>query len=105
MRVHPGVSQNIQGTQTEGAKKTERSKELERAREAAEAARTHGVMSHPGAEISSRAKDFAKAHAIASATPDVREDRIAELKRRIASGEYQVDSDKVAEKMIGEHSL
>ena len=31
------------------------------------------------------------------------EDR-AELKKRIASGEYKVDSEKVAEKMIGDHA-
>jgi len=105
MRVNPGLSQNVHGTQTEGLKKSEATTKPDRARQAEEAAKTRGIPSHPGAEISERAKDFAKAHAVASAAPDVREDRIAELKKRIASGEYKVDSEKVAEKMIGEHAL
>lgn len=105
MRVNPGLSQNIQGTQTEGLKKSEATAKPDRARQAEVAAKTRGIPAHPGAEISDRAKEFAKAHAVASAAPDVREDRIAELKKRIASGEYKVDSEKVAEKMIGEHAL
>ena len=74
-------------------------------RRAEEAAKSRGITNAPGAEISGKAKDFAKAHSIAAATPDVREDRIAELKKRIAAGEYKIDSEKVAEKMLSEHSL
>ena len=103
MRVNPGVSQNIQGTATEGLKKSEQAAKPERARQAEEVAKTRGIP-NPGAEISDKAKDMAKAYSVASATPDVREDRIAELKKRIASGEYKVDSDKVADKMIGDHA-
>lgn len=103
MRVNNGVSQQIQSGQTEGLKKTEHSAKVDRARQAEEAARSRGVPGH-GAEISDKAKDFAKAHAVAAATPDVREDRIAELKKRIAAGDYKIDSDKIAEKMIGEHA-
>jgi negative regulator of flagellin synthesis FlgM len=105
MRVNPNVNRNIQGSQTEGLKKSEHTRKPDRARQAEEIAKHHGIPSHPSAEISGRAKEFAKAHSVAAATPDVREDRIAELKRRIASGEYKVDSEKVAEKMLGEHSL
>jgi negative regulator of flagellin synthesis FlgM len=105
MRVNPGVSQNIQGTQTEGLKKSDATAKPDRAKQAEEAAKSRGLPSNPGAEISDKAKDLAKAYAVASATPDVREDRIAELKKRISSGDYKIDSDKVADKMISEHAL
>ncbi len=32
--------------------------------------------------------------------PEVRTDRVAELKDRIKSGEYKVDSEKLAKKML-----
>ncbi len=105
MRVNPGVSQNIQGTQTEGLKKSEATAKPDKARSIDTATKAADSAAPAKAEISDKARDLAKAYAVASATPDVREDRIAELKKRIASGEYKVDSDKVADKMISEHSL
>jgi negative regulator of flagellin synthesis FlgM len=106
MRVNSSVNPNVQGAQTETAKKTEQTAKTDRARNIEKMAKTQtsSAPSTSSAEISSKAKDMAKAHAVASAAPDVREDRIAELKKRIASGEYRVDSDAVAEKMIGEHA-
>ncbi len=57
-------------------------------------------------DLSDRARDAVearkKAFEIAKATPDIREDRVAELKRRIQEGSYQVDSEKVADGMIRE---
>ncbi len=47
-------------------------------------------------------RDRAKALEIARQTPDVREDKVAELKKRIAAGTYQVDSGKVADGMLRE---
>jgi flagellar biosynthesis anti-sigma factor FlgM len=40
---------------------------------------------------------------VASSAPDVREERIAELKRRIQSGSYQMDPNAIADKMVTEH--
>lgn len=34
--------------------------------------------------------------------PDVREDKVAELKRRIASGTYRIMNERVASRLIGE---
>ena len=40
----------------------------------------------------------------AAHTPaDVHEDRIAELKKKIADGKYEVDANKLADKMVSEH--
>ncbi len=55
------------------------------------------------AEISFRAKEMARAKEAAAAAPDVREEKVAELKRRIQSGEYSVSANKVADKMVDEH--
>ena len=55
------------------------------------------------ADLSIKGKEFSRAHSVASATPDVREDKIADLKKRIADGSYRVDAEAVADKMISEH--
>lgn len=102
MRVDPSVSQNIHSTQTDATKKSEQTAKTERARQTEQVAKTQ-TASSSSSEISDKAKEFAKAHAVASATPDVREDRIAELKKRIAAGDYKVDSDAIADKMIADH--
>jgi negative regulator of flagellin synthesis FlgM len=104
MRVNPNVSQGVQGNQTEGLKKSEQAAKPERARQIEQVSKNKNVEGSARAEISDKARDFAKAHAAASSAPDVREDRIADIKRRIAAGDYKVDSDKVAEKMLGEHA-
>jgi len=37
---------------------------------------------------------------IISSEPDIREDKIADLKERIESGRYQIDHDAVADKLV-----
>jgi negative regulator of flagellin synthesis FlgM len=51
-------------------------------------------------EISGRSKEMAKAHEAVSSAPEVRGGKVEAIKERIAKGEYEVDADKVAEKMI-----
>lgn len=55
------------------------------------------------ADISTRAKDFARAREVATSSPDVREEKIAALKRRIAEGKYEVNADKIAERLVDDH--
>lgn len=59
--------------------------------------------------LSARSKEIAESHKkaleIARNTPDVREDRVADIKKRIADGTYQVDSGKVADGMMREAIL
>ena len=59
----------------------------------------------PGAktEISSKGKEFAQAREVAAKAPDTREDKIAELKQRIAGGSYKVDAKAVSDKLVDEH--
>ena len=53
-------------------------------------------------DLSAEAKDFQRIKQILDETPDVREEKVRELKDRIESGNYAVDSGKVAAKMLGE---
>jgi negative regulator of flagellin synthesis FlgM len=53
-------------------------------------------------DLSSRAKDIRQIKQILSQIPDVREDKVRELKNQIDSGNYKVQSDKIADKMTGE---
>jgi negative regulator of flagellin synthesis FlgM len=53
-------------------------------------------------DLSSRAKDIQQIKQIVDQIPDVRENKVQELKAQIDSGSYKVNSDKIAEKMVGE---
>ncbi len=66
-----------------------------------EAKTTDPTSSRP--EISAKAREFAKAKEVASSAPDVREQRIADIKARIASGKYEVNSQAIADKLVDEH--
>ncbi len=58
--------------------------------------------------LSPRAKEMAlerkKAMDIAKGTPDIREDRVQELKKQIQEGSYKADSGRIADGMLREAS-
>jgi negative regulator of flagellin synthesis FlgM len=51
-------------------------------------------------ELSAQSKEIKKINDVLEMTPDVRADRIEELKKLVQEGRYQVDSEAVAGKMI-----
>lgn len=51
-------------------------------------------------EISAEAAAVQRLVAMARQLPDVRADRVAEIRERIASGTYQVDPEQVAERLL-----
>ena len=53
-------------------------------------------------DLSTKAKDIQQIKQILDQTPDVRKDKVQELKRQIDNGSYTVHADKIAEKMVGE---
>jgi negative regulator of flagellin synthesis FlgM len=55
--------------------------------------------------LSSEARSLAAARQAVEAAPDVREDRVAELKQRIARGEYDVPADTLARKLLKKTSI
>lgn len=56
-------------------------------------------------DLSAKAKDFQRIRKILDQTPDVRQEKITEIKKQIENGTYAVDSEKVAAKMVVEHLI
>jgi flagellar biosynthesis anti-sigma factor FlgM len=50
-------------------------------------------------------QDCSQANEAVHALPDVRHDKIQDLKERIRAGTYKVDSASVADKLVEEHFL
>ena len=55
--------------------------------------------------LSSRAEEILKAKKLLESVPDIREDKVALIKKKIEEGTYQVDGDKIAQKMLKESFL
>jgi negative regulator of flagellin synthesis FlgM len=55
--------------------------------------------------ISDSAKRIQEAQAQLETIPEVRSEKVAEIKRRIEDGTYEIKPDKIAEKMIRESLL
>jgi flagellar biosynthesis anti-sigma factor FlgM len=68
------------------------------------AARTESPQSPPptdSVEISPQARDLARAQEAVEAAPDVRADRVDELRRQIEGGTYHVPAETLAQKLLG----
>ena len=50
--------------------------------------------------ISERSKELATVSTTLSETPDLRADKVARLKKLVQEGNYTIDPEKIAEKMI-----
>ncbi len=62
----------------------------------------HGVHG-PEVKISDEARLYKQASDIAHATPDIRAEKVAALKKAVQSGTYKVDTEKVADRLVDEH--
>ena len=65
-----------------------------------ESAASQGMGGADQLELSSRAEEMKAARAALAETPEVRAQRVAELKAQVQAGTYQVDTDKVAERIL-----
>jgi len=104
MRVNPAINTQTKGADVKSTKQAERAGAVEGDKK--KAGTGASTAADPGAAnttISSRAKDAARAKQAADAAPDVREEKIAELKRMVAAGKYKVDAEAVADRMVDEH--
>jgi len=54
-------------------------------------------------DLSSKAKDMARARQLAADAPDVREEKIRELKEKIANKQYSVSSADIADRLVDDH--
>ena len=50
--------------------------------------------------LSNAAKNIQEAQKQLEAIPDVREDKVAQLKEQIENGTYEIDEEKIADKML-----
>src|SRR5688500_2783765 len=101
MRVNQQGNNPVQGSEVSGAKQSGRAKHSEKGGNVQESGKT----AHRGAsaEISSKGREFAQAKSVAAGAPDIREDKVADLKRRISEGNYKVDTHAVADRMVDDH--
>ncbi len=102
MRVNQPGNNPVQNTDVAGAKSSARAAAAKQSKLGGKPGEATAVPAGT-AEISSRGKELASAKAAATRAPDVREERIAELKKRIEAGQYQVDAKKVADRMVDDH--
>ena len=108
MRVGHPASNPVPGNEAPAAKAGGRAGAAAEARGSGKKAAVEGgkTVTHgrdANSEISSKSKRFATAKAVATDAPDVREDKIAEFKKRISEGSYKVDSDAVADRLVNDH--
>jgi negative regulator of flagellin synthesis FlgM len=57
---------------------------------------------HDRVSLSPQARELLKAQQSLAALPDVREDKVSEIKARVDGGRYHIDSEAIAAKMIRE---
>ena len=60
------------------------------------------VLSGDRVELSPKAKKMQEAKRILGTIPDIREEKVAQIRKQIEDGTYQIDSQKIAEKMVTE---
>lgn len=62
-------------------------------------------ISEERVELSRKASDINRIREIVQKTPDIREEKVALLREKIASGNYNVSGQEIADKMLREHLL
>ncbi|MDX9786584.1 MAG: flagellar biosynthesis anti-sigma factor FlgM [Desulfobacterales bacterium] len=60
-----------------------------------------GVSRDDKVSLSQASKEMQLAKTAVAKSPNVREERVAELKQAIASNQYSIDPDKIADSIIG----
>ena len=55
-------------------------------------------------DVSERAQQMKKAKEVATATPDINEEKVARLQKLIDEGKYQVSAKDIADKMVDEEA-
>ncbi len=104
MRVTSSGTGATEGTQESSrAGKTSATSEIKKRNRASRGDAASSAETSEKVSISPKARDAARAKQIAQSTSDTNEEKIAKIKSAIQAGTYQVDADKVADKMLDEH--
>jgi len=91
-KVKDGSAQMIQQYQKIDAVKTENEKNIA----------SGNPIATERVDLSSEAKDFQKIKQILDQIPEVREEKVQEIKQQIANGSYSINSGMIADRMLGE---
>lgn len=104
MRVTPNSvnDPSIARPESGSVRKTDKGSPAASAKKA-EKPSSEAIADSVSSTISTKGREAAKAKEAATDAPDVREEKVAELRRRIAAGKYSVDSDAVADRMVNDH--
>jgi negative regulator of flagellin synthesis FlgM len=78
----------------------ESSSGAEKAAQASKAAESSAIVASDKVNLSNRSKLIAKARELADSAPDVRAEKVADLTARIASNNYKVSAEQVADSII-----
>ena len=89
-------------TKVEGTKNGQKSGKTQNI-EAFSTPSTASSRSGADVEISDNAKLMRQASDIAKSTTEVRQDKIAQLKKSIKDGSYHVDAKEIADRLVDEH--
>jgi negative regulator of flagellin synthesis FlgM len=97
------------GNNTAASSELSSSRKLDKAAKPEKAQNSNGaaakvVNTDAKTDISSKAKEMSQAKAVADGTPDVREEKIAELRKKISEGKYKVDANAIADRMVDDHA-
>lgn len=100
-KIGPNINAGLNNTGN-----VSKSKGIQQESEVKKAEKKRADSADYNVNVSGQAKEMnearMKALDIARNTPDVREDKIAELKAKIASGDYKVSSENIADGMMRE---
>jgi negative regulator of flagellin synthesis FlgM len=102
MRVNPTNSSPIQSAETQAGKKAEKSK-LNPYESNSDSAAVSKKSDSVNADISSKAREMAKAKEAANEAPDVREAKVAELREKILNKKYNVSGEAIADRLVDDH--
>ena len=56
-------------------------------------------------DLSARSREISRFNELIQSTPDIREERVEQVRRELESGTYNVKAEKIAEKIIGGNLL
>jgi len=103
MRINPTNSSPVQANEAGSAKKSDKTGRTAAYEKGSETAAVSKKTGSASAEISSKAKDMAKAQQLAADTPDVRESKIAALREQIQNKKYNVSASDISDRLVDDH--
>jgi flagellar biosynthesis anti-sigma factor FlgM len=103
VKINNNIGPSVQNLNTDSLKNTKSdSAKDSKSKMAAEFSGSASLNISPTAK--SRIEEFNKIKAAAISSPDVREEKIERLRNLIDSGNYKIDAETIADRMVDEHA-